>query len=245
MAATCTLMATTRPNSRCERPLLPPLVGSRDSCSCATGNRPRCAFGGACWLLCRSGAFVLLRSDRYAPEAKKIPAYAKKELLVRLLALFVCVFAMLSSVGTAAAEPEDGQTFDAAEYRIFYTQPRYGAVVPSPVKFSIRITGGFIVAREKACSPAGQCYGEEPELRDSNMGHCHTYVENLRRPGELAGFDASCTESFSIELQPGRYCAYADLTHNDHVARFKPGPRSLPPFDKVCFRVRPGASGNR
>lgn len=94
-----------------------------------------------------------------------------------------------------------------------------------------------MVDRTKACSPAGVCYGQYPLDRDDNGGHCHIYVEDANR--ELAGFSASCNvDGIDIELAPGQYCAYADLTHNDHVARFKPGPQDLPPFDKVCFEVR-------
>jgi hypothetical protein len=158
---------------------------------------------------------------------------------VKHLALAITVLVALGSAEVTAQTP-----FDAAEYRIFYTQPKHGAVVPSPVDFVIKITGGYIVAREQACSPASACYGQFPLSRLADTGHCHTYVENLGRPGKLAAFDASCAENFSLELPPGDYCAYADLTHNDHVARVKPGPQSFPPSDKVCFRVRPGASGN-
>jgi hypothetical protein len=159
-----------------------------------------------------------------------------------LLALAATAAIAMASIATPTlAADEHGQTFDAGTYRIFYAHPRQGAIVPTPVRFSIRITGGYVVNREKACQPAGQCYGQQPETREANSGHCHTYVEDTANPGVLVGFNARCDLDFTLNLPAGRsYCAYADLTHHDHVARFKNGPQVFPGSDKVCFRVRSG-----
>lgn len=157
---------------------------------------------------------------------------------MRSLMMVATLAALLASPALAA--DDNGQVVDDEQYRIYYVSPKFGQVVPSPVKFVVKITGGYKIALEKACRPAGDCYGKLPLEREADAGHCHTYVENIKQPGRLIGFNARCDSSFTLSLPPGRYCAYADLTHHDHVARVKPGPQSFPGSDKTCFFVRPG-----
>lgn len=150
----------------------------------------------------------------------------------------------LGAIMGHAAPPADpsqrraNQTFDANVYRVFFTTPSWGDTLSSssPVSFDLEFTGGFIVDRGLGCNPAGTCYGKEPQFRLDDTGHCHVYVE-AEATRTLVAFSASCDPPISINLGAGEYCAYADLTHNDHVARYKPGPQDLPAFDKVCFTV--------
>lgn len=147
---------------------------------------------------------------------------------------FLAAAALAAILVTHAA----ADVIDSGVFTVKITSPREGTVVRSPVAFRVETGGGYRVDRDKACSPASQCYGQEPENREADAGHCHIYVEPEANPGELVGFNPTCADVMEVTLTtPGRYCAYVDLTHHDHVARFKPGPLTLPPQDKVCFRV--------
>ena len=131
------------------------------------------------------------------------------------------------------------------------TAPNDGGFVRSPVtlKLDVKSYGGpaFLVDRSQACSPAGQCYAQRPEINVPGVGHCHVYVETDGRPGVTSAFSAACPlvaankVEFVLDLPRGRHCAWVDLTENDHRSLVKPGPQALPPVDKVCFRVTSSA----
>ena len=133
--------------------------------------------------------------------------------------------------------------FDDTTPSIQFIEPKPDDVIPSgEVRFVVKISDDYDFAPDKALQPPLDCYGAGDRV--PNQGHYHLY---LARPGstEVEHFVAPGSQAIARYLDPGHWCAYADLTNNDHTQRFKANPRDLPPFDKVCFFVPGPESGGR
>jgi hypothetical protein len=142
-----------------------------------------------------------------------------------------------ANLGDCGVDNPSVNVFDDSTPSIQFTEPKPWAVIPSrDVRFAVKISNNFDFAPDKSLSPAGECYGAGDRV--SNQGHYHLY---LTRPDSttVEHFTAPGSQVVTRSLQPGAWCAYTDLTHNDHTQRFKANPQDLPPFDKVCFFVVP------
>jgi hypothetical protein len=140
-----------------------------------------------------------------------------------------------AELGACGVTSPSVNVFDDTTPSIQFVEPKPDAVVPSDnVRFVVKISSDFDFAPDEALNPAQGCYGAGDRV--PNRGHYHLY---LTRAGSTAveHFTAPDSQAVARSLDPGTWCAYADLTHNDHTQRFKANPRDLPPFDKVCFFV--------
>lgn len=118
----------------------------------------------------------------------------------------------------------------------------------SPVTFEIQIDtyGGpaFDLDLSQACTPPAECYATGENVR-IGQGHAHIYVEDQANKGAALVFraldDGASNDgrlSVTANLPRGRYCAWVDVTENDHRTILKQdGPRAIPPVSSVCFSV--------
>jgi hypothetical protein len=178
------------------------------------------------------------------PEKRETHMPASNKALSVIIALFA------ATAATAAIADHDANpsgrvgVYDHPTPTIQFIKPRPNEVIGSTtVLFQVAMQN-YDFRPEMAFQPPTDRYGAPSGPNGEvgqvpNQGHYHLY---LVRPDStvVQHFTAPGSEAVTATIETGPWCAYADLTHHNHLHRQKAHPRELPTFDKVCFFVVPG-----